>query len=198
MQQKKTIKEEYFLWLYKLVDGRKRSYRKLCRVLFDKRFRWSVHNDDNRGQDGLDLRDLFIEENALDESHLEVSYFLKGEWNMFEVMVALAQRINDVTYDLKTQENKTPKWFMEMIQNLRLERFSDNYSRFDGSSYPIDKGFDIVTYQEICDILENLLDRTYDFYGNGSLFPLKRKPPQDMSKVEIWYQLMLYLDENYG
>lgn len=186
MRKQQTIREDYFLWLYKIVDGRKRSYRKLCKRLYEINFRWSVHNDDNRCEDGIELRDLFIEEEKLDESHLEVQALLKGECNLFEMMVALAQRMNDLTYDLKTQDDKTSKWFNEMICNLDLFEYDDMWIFTPISEAKIDR---------ICD---TLMDRTYDWYGRGSLFPMKRRPPKDMAKVEIWYQLMLYLEENHG
>ncbi len=185
-----TIREEYFLWLYKLVDGRKRSYRKLCKELYETKFRWSVHNDDNRCEDGIELRDLFVEEKGLDETHLEVESLLVGDCNVFEMMVALAQRMNNLSYDLNTQEDKTAKWFQEMLENLNLSVYLDNTS-IDARLSPQQSG-------KVCEICDTLMDRTYDRYGNGSLFPLKRRHPKDMARVEIWYQLMLYLDENYG
>lgn len=190
MPRRTTLKEDYFSWLYSLISDQKRSYVKLCHLLHKQIFYWSVHNDDNRCEDGLNLRRIYIEENRLDESHLEVRYFLKGECTMFEMMVALAQRINGITYDLKTQDDKTAKWFYEMLQNLRISRFADNSSPY--------ADLDPVQEATVHEILCDTLDRTYDKSGNGSLFPLKRQHPQDMRETEIWYQLMLWLDENYG
>lgn len=185
-----TLKEDYFSWLYSLVDNRKRSYKRLCAELHQKVFVWSVHNDDNRCEDGLNLRHLFVEQNDLDESHTEVRYFLKGDCTVFEVLVALAGRINDLTYDLKHQESTAPKWFHEMILNLGLAVYTDGYNLGDR--------FGPVTEAKIDEILENFISRTYDFYGHGGLFPLKRRPRENQTDVEIWYQLMKYLDENYG
>lgn len=181
-----TLKEDYFSWLYSLVKDKRRGYEKLCRELHSKKFRWSVHNDDNRCEDGINLRDLFIEERRIDESHLEVRYFLKGECTTLEVLVALARRINDLMYDLNRQEDKTSRWFQEMLQNLGLWQYDDRWD------------FTPISEAKIDEILEILMDRTYDQSGRGSLFPLKRRHPKDMTQVEIWYQLMLYLDENYG
>jgi hypothetical protein len=185
-----TLREEYFSWLYDLVRTTKPSYRKLCRFLDEKKFRWSVPNDDNRCEDGLNLRDEFIEAHNLDESHLEVRYFLKGECTVLEVMVALARRINDLMFDLRRQDDKTPKWFVEMLRNLGIDRFTDVTTP--------DPRLDPISEVQVDQILEILMDRTYDVYGRGSLFPLKRRHPKDMSTVEIWYQLMTYLEENYS
>jgi len=185
--KEKTLRDEYFLWLYEQVDGRIRSFRKLSRILHDKKFTWFVKNDDNRLQDGLDLRYRFIEEKNLDETHLEVIALTKGECTVFEMMVALAERMDYLTNDLKEDISKAPKWFGELINNLGFSQFSDmNMPDWDIDENLIERS------------LDRLINRTYDNYGHGSLFPLKRRPPTDMSKVEIWYQLMLYLDENYG
>lgn len=191
MPRRTTLKDDYFSWLYGLVSKQSRSYVKLCKLLHQIRFYWSVENDENRCQDGLNLRDRFAEENHLDLAHLEVRYWMeKAPCSVFEVMVALAQRMDGLTYDLKTHENKTSKWFYEMLQNLRLSRFTDNSSRFEDLG-PVQEA-------EVCDTLCVTLDRAYDKSGTGSLFPLKRAHPRDMRKTEIWYQLMAWLDENYG
>lgn len=194
-----TLNDEYFSWLYKLIARHPRSYIKLCKELHKKKFRWFVHNDDNRCSDGLELRDKFIEDQRLDETHLEVIYFLKADCTVFEMLIALAQRMNDLMFDLSdTQRNKTARFFHEMVDNLGLARFTDNYSKFDGRTYPIGREFDPVTEAEINEILEILMDRTYGVDGRGGLFPLKKRHREDQSRVEIWYQMMTWLDENYG
>lgn len=190
MGRNNTLKDDYFSWLYGLVKG-KPSRVKLCKELYLKKFRWFVHNDDNRCEDGLNLRDIFVEENDLDESHLEVNYFLKGECTVLEVMVALAQRMNDLMYDLNdTQNDKTPRFFLEMLTNLGLAEFTDNSTRDDR----LGPGQEA----EVDEVLEVLMDRTYGVDGRGGLFPLKKRHREDQSKVEIYYQMMYWLDENYG
>lgn len=185
------LKEEYFDWLCAQVGSNNRpGYRKLCDQLHKKHFRWRVLNDDNRCEDGLNLRDQFIDLLDLDSSHLEVRYFLKGECTVLEMLVALAKRIDEQMFDLKTRENRTEKWFREMITNLDLQDFTDGTTR--------DDTLDPVAEATVHEVLERFMERTYDFYGRGGLFPLKRRPPHDQTDVEIWYQLMLYLDENYG
>ncbi len=46
-----------------------------------------------------------------------------------------------------------------------------------------------------CDILCHFMRREYDECGQGGLFTL-RNPRYDMRKMEIWYQMMGYLEEN--
>lgn len=185
----RTLKEEYFHWLYNQIKPR-RTYYKLCGFLHTRAFRWSVNNDDNRYQDGLDLRDRFLQQTGMDENHTEVKYFLKGDCTIFEFLVALSHRINELMYDLNSTEDKSGKWFLEMLTNLGLNVYLDNYE--------LNSEFSSVTESKIDDIVEKLVSRNYDYHGFGGLFPLKMMPEKDQSKVEIWYQLMLYLDENYG
>lgn len=189
MGRKTTLSQDYFDWLYSQIKYKKTNYTMLCKELCEKKFRWSIHNDDNRCEDGLNLRNIFIDENQLDESHTEVKYFLKAECTLFEVLVALAQRMNDVMYDLEDQDNKSATWFHEMIKNLELDKFTDLHI--------YKERFDPLAEAEIDDRLDTFLSRTYDFYGNGSLFPLKKRPRKDMANTEIWYQMMAWLDENY-
>jgi hypothetical protein len=44
-------------------------------------------------------------------------------------------------------------------------------------------------------ISKGVIERKYKSNGQGGLFPLKH-PHQDQTKVEIWYQMMGYLEEN--
>lgn len=186
-----TLREEYFSWLYDLIKDRRYSYIKLASQLHHKTFEWSIRNDENRCEDGIALRDRFIDINHLDETHLEVKAMIDAPCTVLEVMVALAERMNDLMFDLSdTRSNKTPKFFHHMLVNLRLDRFVDNHNP--------DRRFSPVVEAEIDDILEVWLGRTYGYDGFGGLFPIKRRPPTDQSKVEIWYQVMAWLDENYG
>lgn len=186
-----TLRDDYILWLYKLLGKQQRSYLKLCKELHRKKFRWFIKNDDNRCQDGIELRERFVEETRLDESHTEVRYFLKEECSVLEVLVALAQRMNDLMYDLNdTQKNRSGEFFHDMLVNLNLNRFVDGYN--------LGRDFDPVSEAEIDEILEVMMDRTYKVDGRGGIFPLKKRHRQDQTGVEIWYQMMLWLDENYG
>jgi len=186
MRNTKSIRNDYFDWLLNFnIGGDSRKYISLCTILHQKIFRWFVHNDDNRCEDGIALRYEFINTLGLDENHLEVKYFLAGNCTVLELLVALAKRINDYMYDLNPNHDDTAKWFFEMLTNLRVIKFK-------GTSL---SGMDEV---EIDDILENFMDRTYDYYGTGSLFPIEKRPKKDMSTVEIWYQLMEYLNQKYG
>ena len=50
-------------------------------------------------------------------------------------------------------------------------------------------------WENIDEILNKFIDRTYRASGYGGLFPL-RHSKEDQRKVEIWYQMAAYLIEN--
>lgn len=186
MRETTRIRKEYFDWLLNFnIGGEARRYLGLLSLLHQKTFRWFIRNDDNRCEDGLALRNSFVDAFNWDRDHLEVEYFLKSECTILELLVALAKRTNDYMYDLNPDNDQTSKWFFEMITNLGFDRFS---GKTIGRMHEV----------EIDDVLESLMDRTYDYYGHGSLFPVEKRPHKDMAKVEIWYQLMEYLDQKYG
>lgn len=188
--KEKKINDEYFSWLYFKVKKQPRTYLKLSKFLHTIPFRWTVPNDDNRCEDGLNLRQLFVDEQGFDEGHLVIRYFLKAPCTVLEVLIALAARLDFLMCELNDQENHEPRWFREMLENLGLAEYTDNYN----SSVR----FDEMTEQDIYRIVEVFMDRTYDSSGRGGLFPIKKRAKQDQRKVEIWYQMMLYLSENYG
>lgn len=190
MTRRPTLREEYFQYLYKLVRPMPRTYYKLCKELHNKKYKWFIKNDDNRCEDGVNLRETFIEQGELDETHLEVQALQKGDCTLFEMMVALAQRMDYELSDLISPANRTNKYFFEMLKNLMLEEYTD--------SYLIGDQLDYASSGDIDDILESLINRTYSYDGEGSLFPLKQRYPKDMAKTEVWYQMMLYINENYG
>lgn len=188
MEKGRKLSEEYFLWLCNKVRLRNKRlhYTGLVKLLHEKKYYWSVRNDENRNDDGLALRATFVDEHDLDQGHLEIQYFLKGEYcSVFEMLVGVAERMNDILWNIDTQENNTAKWFHELLTNLRLEKFTD------------DSEIDPMDDVEIEDILGTFLSRTYDFFGNRGLFPLKKRPLKDQTRVEVWYQMMAYLAENY-
>ena len=74
--------------------------------------------------------------------------------------------------------DRTPLWFWGMIGNLGLREMTD----------------DIFDESVVDEITERFLTRDYSYNGRGGLFYVS-KPRMDMRDVEIWYQMMWYLDE---
>lgn len=147
------------------------SYFFLLRALHKKEFYSFVPNDDNRAEDGKEFRRRFAN--------------FDGPCSILEMMIALSDRVAQEFVDT-IYEAPPEKWFWEMIDNLGLATFTDDkFLEGEGGVWPVDN------------ILDGLLERTYDETGKGGLFPLKN-PPNDQRKIEIWYQMHKYIIEKLG
>lgn len=174
-----TINDNYFEWLSDFVCDKKRkddiSYRKLLMFLHSTEFRYSILKDENRAQDGIDLRRRFSLEQGYDDGSL-VDY-IDGPCSVLEMMIGLAIRCEENIMDDTKYGNRTSQWFWSMINSL-------------GLGFMYDKNFE---KDEANDIIQRFLDRAYAPNGKGGLFTLKHYP-RDLRKVEIWYQMCWYLD----
>ena len=170
------INDEYFEYLCELVDtirfARQNSYRKLLMHLHNIEFTWFVPNDDNRADDGIQLRRRF----ALDRDDISLQRYLNGPCSVLEMMVALSVRCEEGTMDNTDYGNRTGQWFWGMINNLGLNSMRD--SNFDRNY--------------VDDVIARLLNREYEPDGKGGLFTVKHCS-HDLRTVEIWTQLSWYL-----
>lgn len=169
----RPIDEPYFNWLAAKVtigDPLSQSYWHLLHILYETEFVWNVLGDDNRAEDGRDLRLEFLRESRLDNDRV---WFEVG-CSVLEMLIALSRRVEFQT------DTSAPDWMWIFITNLGLAEYNDDNISNDG---------------EIMEILYNFIWRTYEYDGEGGLFPL-RNPPEDQRKVEIWYQFSAYLDEH--
>lgn len=172
------LDELYLRWLYAGVANVKlrnpsRTYWSLARQLYTTEFVWLVPNDDNRVEDGRDLRYEFIDECGIET--VDDAWMSLG-CSVLEMMIALSKH-------LTFEAEGTPRgWFWRLIENLDLEEWVD--ARYD----------DQVT-EHVADVLQKLVYRLYQSDGRGGLFPLEY-PAENQREVEIWYQLNAYLIEN--
>ena len=177
MTFKDRINDEYFEFLLELIDAkrfsRRVSYRKLLMRLHDTEFTWFVPYDDNRADDGVQLRRRF----ALIRDDISISNYITGPCTVLEMMVALAVRCEETIMDDALMGNRTGQWFWGMIHNLGLSPMSD--SKFDKRT--------------VDEIIQRFLNREYEPDGRGGLFTVKHCE-RDMRTVEIWCQLNWYLD----
>lgn len=169
------LDELYFTWLYSQVDNPNianpsRTYWKLFRILYKTEFIWFIPHDDNRVEDGKELRYEFVNESEL--SDVDIGWLHLG-CSVFEMMVGLSRRLSFET------EGRPSEWFWQMMQNMHLDRYNDR-RRWEETI--------------VIDIVAHLIYRTYEPNGRGGLFPL-RHPQQDQRDVEIWYQAQSYLIE---
>ena len=175
---------DYFAWLCETVcvDGRytDESYWILAKRLWDTDFYWILDRDEDRAKSVSVLRYRYQCIGGTD--------IYEGPATVFEVLAMLAENINDILDELDG-ENRTTMYFWEMIDNLGLSEFSDQF--FD--ERPENR---LIFEDEIDGRLENWMGRNIGYDGLDGLFPLKN-PKEDQANVEIWYQMNAYIIENY-
>ena len=177
MMYEERINDEYFEYLCELVDtnryAKQVSYRKLLMHLHNIEFTWFVPHDDNRADDGIQLRRGF----AMDRDDMSLLQYIGGPCSVLEMMVALAVRCEKTIMDNALMGDRTGQWFWGMIHNLGLSSMRDsNFNR-----------------DRVDDVIARLLNREYEPDGRGGLFTVKNCT-YDMRRVEIWCQLSWYLD----
>lgn len=165
--------EAYLRWLYRQVAqvrlrNPSRTYWSLLRHLYVTEFVWFVPNDDNRVEDGKELRYEFIEEEGL--THVSEEWLTMG-CSMLEMLIGLSRRL---AYESQGQPRA---WFWHLLNNLEIDTVTDE------GLYP--EG-------DVTEVLNTVIFRTYAADGKGGLFPLK-EAQQDQTRVEIWYQMAAYL-----
>lgn len=162
------------MWLYSQVadaDAKDPSltYWKLLKQLFTTEFVWLIPNDDNRLEDGKELRSEFLHETG-EEPDRE---WVEMGCSVLELIVGLSRRLADQV------DGEPHYWFWHLMENLHLHVYRDSRR---------------LQKQRIADILERVIWRTYQSDGQGGFFPLKH-PPEDQRNVELWYQLAHYVNE---
>ena len=176
MTYEDRINDEYFEYLCELIDcqrfDRDISYRKLLMHLHNIEFTWFIPHDDNRADDGIQLRRSF----CLARNDMSLGQYIGGPCSVLEMMVALAVRCEKWIMDDALLGDRTGQWFWGMIKNLGLTNMRD--SRFDRDY--------------VDDVIARLLNREYEPDGRGGLFTV-RNCEYDMRRVEIWCQLSWYL-----
>lgn len=176
------VTEQYYDWLYKIVCGewepRNLSFHSLLMFLYNRDYIPACEMDECRATDGMNLRYRFATENNIPYAKIDASFY-DIPCSMLEMMVGLAIRIEEHIMEDSSAGNRVGQWFWNMVVSLGLAAMDD--SRFD--RYRADT------------IIDRFLSRTYQPNGAGGLFTLDH-PVDDMRRIDIWYQLMAYLNEN--
>ena len=163
------IEESYFNWLCaKVLSNSSNMYRDLLHILHSTEFVWVVPIDENRLEDGLELRIDFLRETRLERD----DHWYSLGCSVLEMLIAFSRRAEFQT------GIKDSDWFWELIENLGLGEFR---------RLPNDPSV-------ISEIIDRFIWRTYSEDGHGGLFPL-RWPKQDQRELEIWYQFYEYLED---
>lgn len=174
------LNNRYFDWMYQLVCSRKYtrglSYQKLLNHLHGIDFYYTIGMDGNRADDGIELRYRFGHENSYEESMI-ASYLDNRPCSVLEMMLALAIRCEEQIMDDPDIGDRTGRWFWDMIGNLDLGSMSDS----------------IFDRNYVNDVVFRFLDRDYERNGEGGLFTVDNG--RDLRSVEIWYQMLWYLND---
>lgn len=170
---------EYLDWLKSHViqeDIYTQKYDKFFELLHDIDFVYCLPMDQNREEDGFDLRYQFITEHNYKEEHIEA---LEKPCSMLEMMIALSIRCEqNFAYNPYEYGDRTGEWFWRMVQNMGLTgKITDE---------DFDEGF-------IIDKISKCLERKYSPNGRGGLFMVPNLK-EDMREVDIWKQAVWYLD----
>lgn len=173
------LEERYFYWLYNKVcsileENPEENFLGMLEVMYGVPFEWYVPNDDNRAEDGIDLRYEY-----LDEESPATDTFLANDCSMLEMFIGMARRIS---FELGLA---TDICFWILMDNLNLtgKQFSDEF-------------FSDAEANVVHDAMTTINSRTYDYDGTGGLFPIF-DPREDQRKVELWYQMSAFLTERY-
>jgi len=167
-----TLDDQYLTWLYSQVSIVKtrpssRTFWNLFRQLFSIEFAWFVPNDDNRAEDGRELRCEWstVANVEVDDAWLDLGC------SFLELLIGLSRRLAFET------NGDVSDWFWHLINNLGLLGYHD---RSNFKTEDVEERTSAVIW------------RTYEPSGNGGLFPI-RNSNNDQRKVEIWYQISEYL-----
>ena len=174
------LDERYFVWLYRLVarldtQDPELTYWRLLKLLYEKQFAWFVPRDDNRIEDGKELRLTFLRQEGLQKHQAEVNWVEIG-CSFLELMIAMSGRLR---FELDP-DSSLAYWFWEVLtENIGLRQYNDA-AEFE----PCD----------VDEVLNRVMFRQYEPSGSGGFFPLQH-PDQDQRGVELWYQLSAYAIE---
>lgn len=175
------VQNEYFNWLSQIVCenrySEQNSYTKLLMYLHDTDFRYLIPKDQNRAEDGIELRYRFAVSQGYRGSSSAITGMLDGPCSVLEMMIALAIRCEENIMDDPGVGNRTGQWFWGMVTNLGLGSMNDR--RFDD--------------RYVDDVVQRFLDREYEPNGRGGLFTV-RNCDRDLRDVEVWHQLCWFLD----
>lgn len=167
--------KEYFKWLCDHIrtPNNGRTYYGMLEIMYQKEFVWVVGNDENRIEDGRDLRLFYLD--SLHRENRGDHRSLRDPVSFLEVLIGLSAR---VAFMVSGNANE---WAWKLIENLRLHRMSDPLTERQ-----VDK---------INDILDTVIWRTYEINGWGGFFPLTLSE-HDQTQLEIWNQMAAYIEEN--
>lgn len=166
----------------RLSDDRRPTYEYLLKKLWSMPFYGSIGNDDDRGDEGLELRirynSILAKNSGIDFRLIQDTNIIFGECRVLEMLIALSMRMYDIMQDMGVY-NSVSRWFWEIMHNVGFDTLDDSvYLESDG---------DVVVENVVNDILE-LHERKSGRPGGWFYV-------SDWRHLEIWYQMHEYLSK---
>lgn len=155
------------------------NHTHLIQHLHNRTFHSVIPNDENREADGLLLRESFLDRTGRKGS----SSLPKGQCTVLEMLIALAIRM-EFQLSGRSDAISVSECFWLFLTNLDVNWVDNDAYVEPGAIEDLDSKIDVFCY------------RKCDKRGHGGLFPLKRSKV-DQRRVELWYQMMAYLLENW-
>lgn len=181
------ISRTYYDWLlYKVCeDDQKKIFSRLFTVLADTEFYSDIERDSNLLEHCMSMREDYKDEADFNGAEVDPEV---GPVTLLEIMILLCVKAEDIMQGF--DEVNCERWFVDMLNNSGLIRYQN--SRYN----------DV----DVRCIITDILRRKYEWNGRGGLFYIPILSPKiDLRDVELWYQLMWYIDyctdekgENYG
>ena len=180
----------YFQWLCDTVrsDQNDKSYYNLLGMMYETPFEVKIDNDINRAVDGNEFKSAYILDIYGTEAPKDADLYFRPEQNcsILEMIMGISKRMAFELAEDESEDFDFYRYFWEIIENLGLKRYDDDQF---GDNF-------IRCKIEIREILNKLNERKYKKSGEGGMFPLYR-PQKNQKKVEIWYQMQAYINEQY-
>ena len=170
-----NILNDYFDWLYSLVNKKRssrRSYKKLLSLLHSIEFVYERDFDSNRAADGVDLRWRYVYDGGGDEDILE----WREPCTVLEMMIALCFHMNNIMEN-SDDDCTVAHWFWMMISNLGLDDMTD--SKFKTT--------------KVKDAIYRFMYREFEPDGEGNIIKIE-DCESDLREIDIWWQMCWYLD----
>lgn len=177
IKQTEVIRRRYFEWIYRLVLGAtvhdKEMFKEILRVIHNITFWYTIPMDGNREADGINLRYRFGYEEDIPD-YIIAKTLDTVPCSVLEMMAALCLRYEEqIAGKDPFNNNYIPSgMFLNMLVSMGILKPNAN----------------------IEEAIARCLDRNYSPNGDGGLFTVSRNV--DMRSVEIWYQMMYWLEEN--
>lgn len=156
----------YFDWLLETIGCQNDGYRATYSMMNDIPFRYYVMDDENRMNDGLDLREQYMYEMGINE-HVDMPVwpFDSRRASVLEVLVGIVLRMDNQGFERSRSE-----WMHMFLENLGI---NDRNKQ--------DAGF-------IHNTIKRFIERGYHRNGDGGLFICNSDA--DMTRLSIFEQIV--------